>query len=184
MLQPNPLQDPWAAFLKELDNLIAEPVCLHCLGGFVITMLYGSTRPTGDIDFLQVVPQPALQAVSKITNEGGALHKKYRIYLDPVTVAHVPEAYEDRLSEMFAGEFKNLRLMALDPYDLALSKLERNIERDRNDVRFLARTIPFDPEVLDRRYKEELRPFVNNTKRADLTMELWLEMIQEDRRTY
>jgi hypothetical protein len=62
--------------------------------------------------------------------------------------------------------------------------LERNIERDRNDVRFLARTIPFDPEVLDRRYKEELRPFVNNTKRADLTMELWLEMIQEDRRAY
>ena len=57
MLQPNPLQDPWAAFLRELDNLIAEPVCLHCLGGFVITMLYGSTRPTGDIDFLQVVPQ-------------------------------------------------------------------------------------------------------------------------------
>jgi Nucleotidyltransferase of unknown function (DUF6036) len=181
MLQPNPLPDPWAGFLRELDNLITEPVCLHCLGGFVVNMFYGFTRPTGDIDFLQVVPQPALQAVSKTTNEGGALHKKYGIYLDRVTVAHVPESYEDRLSEMFAGEFKNLRLMALDPYDVALAKLERNIERDRNDVRFLARTIPFDLEVLDGRYKQELRPFVNNTKRADLTMELWLEMIQEDR---
>ena len=73
MLQPNPLPDPWAAFLRELDNLITEPVCLHCLGGFVINTFYGFTRPTGDIDFLQVVPQPALQAVSKITNEGGEL---------------------------------------------------------------------------------------------------------------
>jgi hypothetical protein len=181
MPQPNPLPDPWAGFLKEVDTLITEPVCLRCLGGFVMNTLYGFTRPTGDIDFLQVVPQTALQAVSKITSEGGALHKKYRIYLDPVTVAHVPEGYEDRLSEMFAGEFKNLRLMALDPYDLALAKLERNIERDRNDVRFLARTIPFDLQVLDDRYRQELRPLVNNTKRADLTMELWLEMIQEDR---
>jgi hypothetical protein len=182
MLQPNLLPDPWAAFLKELDNLITEPVCLHCLGGFVINMFYGFIRPTGDIDFLQVIPQPALQAVSNITKEGGALHKKYRIYLDPVTVAHVPENYEDRLSEMFAGEFQKLRLMALDPYDLALAKLERNIERDRNDVRFLARTIPFNLEVLNGRYKQELRPLVDNAKRADLTMELWIEMIQEDRR--
>jgi hypothetical protein len=182
MLQPNRLPDPWAAFLKELDSLITGPVCLHCLGGFVIKMLYGLTRPTGDIDFLQVVPQPALQAVSNITTEGGALHKKYRIYLDPVTVAHVPEDYKDRLSEMFAGDFNNLRLMALDPYDLALAKLERNIERDRDDVRFLAHTLPFDLEVFDGRYKQELRPFVDNTKRADLTMELWLDMIQEDRR--
>lgn len=35
--------------------------------------------------------------------------------------------------------------MALDPYDLARSKLERNIQRDRYDVRHLARTVPFDP---------------------------------------
>ena len=41
---------------------------------------------------------------------------------------------------MFAGTFQNLHLMALDPYDLALTKLERNFERDRNDVRYLART--------------------------------------------
>jgi hypothetical protein len=43
--------------------------------------------------------------------------------------------------------------MALDPYDLALTKLERNIERDRSDVRYLARAIPFDLELLRVRYK-------------------------------
>jgi hypothetical protein len=42
---------------------------------------------------------------------------------------------------MYAGAFPRLRIFALDPYDLALSKLERNIQRDRDDVFHLARTI-------------------------------------------
>ncbi|MGA9980366.1 MAG: hypothetical protein WBQ08_17230 [Candidatus Sulfotelmatobacter sp.] len=49
---------------------------------------------------------------------GGLLHKKYKIYLDHVGVAHVPEDYEDRLTEIFPGVFKYLRLFALDPSDL------------------------------------------------------------------
>ena len=57
--------------------------------------------------------------------QGGALHKRYKIYLDFVGVAHVPENYEDRLTEISPNVFKHLRLLALDPYDLALSKLER-----------------------------------------------------------
>jgi hypothetical protein len=36
-----------------------------------------------------------------------------------LAVAHVPEHYEDRLTEMFPGAFKHLQLFALDPYDLA-----------------------------------------------------------------
>ena len=36
-------------------------------------------------------------------------------------------------SKCSPAHFTHLQLMALDPYDLALSKLERNIERDRSD---------------------------------------------------
>jgi len=54
---------------------------------------------------------------------------KHKIYLDYVGVAKVPEDYEDRLTEMFPGAYRHLRICALDPYDLALSKLERNIQR-------------------------------------------------------
>jgi hypothetical protein len=82
--------------------------------------------------------------------QGGPLHKKYKIYLDRVGVAKVPENYnyEDRLTEIFPRTFKHLRLLALDPYDLALSKLERNIQRDRDDVKHLAKVVPLDLEVL------------------------------------
>ena len=100
-----------------------------------------------------------------------------------MTVAEVPMDYESRLTQMFPGQFNNLRLMALDPYDLALTKLQRNGERDRSDVRFLARTIPFDLKILEKRYQTELRPTLSNPGRENSTMQLWKEMIEEDRAT-
>ena len=41
---------PWSAFLDELDQAISEPIELHCIGGFVVSLLYGLPRPTGDVD--------------------------------------------------------------------------------------------------------------------------------------
>jgi hypothetical protein len=85
------------------------------------------------------------------------------------------------MRDIAPGSFKRLRLFALDPYDLALSKLERNTQRDRDDVRHLARIVPLDPKVLQERYQEELRPYLGNPEREDLTLALWVETIEEER---
>ena len=82
---------------------------------------------------------------------------------------------------MFPGAYKHLRLCALDPYDLALSKLERNIQRDRDDVRHPAQVTPLDLKILKERYEKELRWQLGNPEREDLTLRLWVEMIEEDR---
>jgi len=82
---------------------------------------------------------------------------------------------------MFPRVFKHIRLFALDPYNLALAKLERNIQRDRDDVKHLARTIPFDLDMLRARYEKELRPYLANPAREDLTLRLWIEAIEEER---
>jgi hypothetical protein len=74
-----------------------------------------------------------------------------------MAVAAIPESYEDRLVEMFPSAYRNLHLMALDPYDLALSKLERNSQKDRDDVSFLARIAHIDLDILRERYTTELR---------------------------
>jgi len=116
-----------------------------------------------------------------LAGEGSVLHKKYRVYLQVVGMATVAVDYEDRLTEMFPGSFKHLRLFALDPYDLALSKLERNTQRDRDDVKHLARIVPFDLDVLQERYQKELRPDLGNPEREDLTLKLWIEAIEEER---
>ena len=54
--------EPWKSFLIALDGLLTEPVELHCIGGFVVTMQYGLSRGTADIDILPaVLPSSSLR---------------------------------------------------------------------------------------------------------------------------
>jgi hypothetical protein len=162
--------------------MVNMSVRLDCIGGFVVTQLFGLGRATADIDVVELVPRDVGQTLMELGSQKSALHLKYRIYLDRVTVARIPENYEDRLTEMFSGAYRFLHLMALDPYDLALSKLERNRRKDRDDVRFLARITPFDLAVLRDRYATELRWQLGVPEREDLTLALWIDAINEDRR--
>lgn len=175
------IPEPWKSFFASIDETLIEEIRLEILGGFVVTVLYNAPRATADIDVVSVIPNSEARILSKIAGEGSRLHKNYGVYLDKVGVATLPENYEDRLTEIFAGEFQKLRLLALDPYDVALAKIERNIDRDREDVRFLARAAQFDLRILEERYFKELRPVLGNPAREDLTLRLWIEMIEEDR---
>ena len=175
------LPEPWRAFLAELDRAVPSEVHLHCLGGFVMIARYGMPRPTADVDVLAVTPRDTLALLLTLGGQGTPLHHKHRVYLDFVTVAAYPDSYELRLTEMFAGAFSKLRLFALDAYDLALAKLERNSQRDREDVFYLADTVPLEITRLRQRYQEELRPYLGNAAREDLTMDLWAEAIEERR---
>ena len=130
---------------------------------------------------LLIAPGEQRAPLLELGVRGGALHRKYKIYLDYVGIAMVPEDYEDRLTEMFPGTYQHLRICALDPYDLALSKLERNIQRDRDDVKHLAQFVPLDLKILKERYEKELRFQLGNPQREDLTLKLWIEMIEETR---
>jgi hypothetical protein len=112
-----------------------------------VTQLYGVARTTSDVDFLGVVPYVA-GSLTDIAGKGSVLHRKHKVYLDAVSVATPPENYEDRLVPMFPGAWPRLSLFALEAHDLALSKLERNIERDRDDVQQLARAGRLKPEIL------------------------------------
>jgi hypothetical protein len=170
--------EPWFSFLRDIDAFLTEETDFHCLGGFVVTVVYGSVRSTADLDAIATVQKdPRLLAYA---GQGSPLHRKHKVYLDPVGVAPLPEDYEDRLTEIFPGLFKRLRLFALDPYDIALTKIERNTERDRDDVKHLARVAPFDLEILKQRYYDELRVYLGNPEREDLTLKLWVEMIEEN----
>jgi hypothetical protein len=80
---------------------------------------------------------------------------------------------------MFPAAYERLGICALDLYDLAPSRLERNIQRDRDDVKHLARTVPLDVEKLKERYEKELRWQLGIPEREDLTLKMWIETIQE-----
>lgn len=177
----NSIPEPWLGFLSQLDAACRHSVDLHCLGGFVVTQVYGLARTTSDVDVLMFTPKTEAVRLIDLGKKGSDLHHHYKVYLDPVSIVSPPEDYDQRLVEMFPHTFKNIRLLALDPYDIALTKIERNSPKDREDVKYLAGAIPFDLNVLQKRYHKELRAYLFVPEREDLTLKLWVEMIEEER---
>lgn len=176
------LPEPWRAFLSDIDRALNEPVVFHCIGGFAVAMLYGLPRPTVDVDCLSVIPAEEITRLQSLAGEGSPLHKQHGVYVQHVAVVTVPENYEERLLPVPGARFRYLQILGLEAHDLALSKLERNSARDREDVKFLGRAAPLTLSVLQQRYDEELRPYLANTERHDLTIRLWLDMLSEVQR--
>jgi hypothetical protein len=175
------LPEPWRSFLGEIDAAAPENIVLHCIGGFAVSLHYGLVRPTGDLDVVEVAPRVA-RWLNNTAGERSALHLKHKLYVQVVTVATLPDSYADRVIEMFPGAFERIRLFVLDPYDLALSKVSRNLELDLEDVKYLARACSLGLDTLETRYRKELRPYLfGPVERHDLTIKLWIDAIREDR---
>ena len=176
---PAKLPSPWDRFLEELDGLLREQIQVHCMGGFVVSLLYGLPRPTGDVDYFAVIPYASVNHLQRLAGPSSILAKKHKLHFQHFPAISLPEDYDSRLVEMYPGRFKNLHLYALDPYDLILTKLERNSQKDRDDVAFLAKSLHLSPAALRERYKKELRPYLANESRHDLTLKLWLDVCFE-----
>jgi hypothetical protein len=183
MTKSDRIPKPWGAFLRELDDIATAAVDFHCIGGFVVNMKYGfSSRQTFDIDVLAITPNSQQQEFLQNAAKGSVLHRKHGVYLDLVTVIQAyPEDYDQRLTEMYSGQLKKIRLFAVEPHDLALMKLERNAERDRVDVMFLASQGLITASELDRRYRAEMRSYIGVPERStDITLQLWVSMMKEE----
>jgi hypothetical protein len=183
MTKTDRIPKPWGAFLRDLDDIATAAVDFHCIGGFVVNMKYGfSSRQTFDIDVLAITPNSQRQEFLQNAAKGSVLHRKHGVYLDLVTVIQAyPEDYDQRLTEMYSGQLKKIRLFAVEPHDLALMKLERNAERDRVDVLFLASQGLVTADELERRYRAEMRSYIGVPERStDITLRLWVSMIKEE----
>ena len=183
MSKTDRIPNPWGRFLRELDDIATAPVDFHCIGGFVVNTKYGfSSRQTFDIDVLAITPSAQRQEFLEHAAQGSLLHRKHGVYLDLATVIQAyPEDYDQRLAEIYAGQLKKIRLFAVEPHDLALMKLERNAERDRVDVLFLASQGLVTADELERRYRAEMRSYIGVPERStDITLRLWVSMIKEE----
>lgn len=170
------LPQPWRKFLAEVDRLLPGPVRLHCLGGFVVSVRYNLPRPTGDLDYIEIIPPHAMEALQRIAGSESPLAKKHHLYFQHVGVASLPESHVERLIELFPGRFEKLQLFALEAHDLALSKLARNLPVDREDVAHLAKAAPLDREILRTRYQKELRPIIiGDPEVHDQTLQMWID---------
>ena len=173
---------PWKEFLQALDKKMTEVCRLPCFGGFAVTLAYGLSRLTFDIDVLDVAPPHAVEVLMREGGKGSPLAIKHKIYLDFVGIANPPYDYESRLRPLYKAAFQHLHLLVMDPYDVALTKLKRDSDKYFQDMLHLAEKIPFDLDVFEKRYKEELRD--NTTGRPednDVTFNRWKEAVLEIR---
>jgi len=121
MRESKKIPEPWYSFLAELDLNATAETRLDCIGGFVVSLQYGFSRETADLDVLVIAPREQVAPLLELGKLGAPLHKKYNVYLDLVGVAKVPEDYEARLTEMFPPDVQasafvgigSLRLSAL-----------------------------------------------------------------------
>jgi Nucleotidyltransferase of unknown function (DUF6036) len=150
------LPSPWPEFLAGVDQSLSEAVELHCVGGFVLTAVYGIQRSTADLDYISVIPHHAMEDLEMIAGEGSELRKKHKVRMHVAGgVADYPENYESRLITLSLG-LKKLTLRTFEPYDLLLAKLTRNNPKDMEDVRALARKLNLKFDVLVERFQTEM----------------------------
>jgi hypothetical protein len=166
----------WLSFLSDLDAHLMEDIDLHCIGGFVVSQYYGFARETADLDVLSVVPVQAAKQIEALAGRGSPLHRKYRLYVERVGFASFPDSYESRLIHVFPF-WRRLKLFALEAHDLALTKLERSIDRDLQDVMYLARAGFLRRETLIERYRSEMRPYLTGPTPTwhDTTLQMWID---------
>ena len=92
--------EPWRSFLLGLDASLSQRLELHCIGGFVVTQRFGISRATSDIDILPVLPAGQMTELRSLAGQGSELHRRHRIYIEPVTVAW-PAEYRSRLERLW-----------------------------------------------------------------------------------
>jgi len=167
--------EPWLSFLTELEAKMDEPADFHCIGGFVVSQHYGFGRETADLDVLTVIPRQAAGRVLQIAGKGSVLHRKYRVHIDHAGVANYPDGYQDRLVRAFPL-WSKIRLWALEPHDLALTKLERSVERDIRDVMFLAQAGLINRDTLVARFEAEMGPYITGRTPSwhRSTLQMWI----------
>jgi len=128
-----------------------------------------------------MVPNDLLKEVSGLAGKGSELHRRHGVYLDPVTIVAAPESYEDRLMPLFPDSWSRIEIFALEAHDLALAKLERNSDRDRDDIHRMARAGYLKPHILRERYEKELRPYLlARPEWHDTTLKLWIDSYWPD----
>lgn len=119
-------------FLRELGMHLHHPVPLP-IGGSIPLILAGYlARATEDIDVVNEVPV-ALRAHRGLLEQ---LAKRYGLHLTHFQSHFLPAGWESRLHSL--GSYGTLQVFTVDVYDIFLSKLFSNREKDRDDLRVLS----------------------------------------------
>ncbi len=154
------------AFLRDLDQLLSEPVEVILAGAAALVVKYGAPRTTGDVDVI-IEDQTKLRKLLRYAGRGSSLHRRHGIHLEPLPdFALRPHDWHAHVKKVAVAGLKNIRLKSLDLHDLICTKLGRLTSKDLEDIRFLAKTFRVHWRTLLGRYRNA-RQYEINPRRTD-----------------
>lgn len=152
------------ALLRALGDSFRHPARLYLSGGegLIWRGLRGTTQ---DVDISYDVAPANHDAWIRALRE---LKEKLSINIEEAQPAHfipVPPGAESRAE--FIGRYGSVDVFLLDPYSVALSKLERGHGRDMADARAMLSAAVIDPGELRRHFDAILPEYERRSVRAD-----------------
>ncbi len=120
------------SILTTLGEKVPPASRIFLIGGSALTLL-GSPRPSLDIDFVGDDIHPS-ELHRTIMDKA----KEMKLQVDIVPLDRfipLPDGNEQR--SIHIGQFGNLEVNVVDPYSIALSKLDRGLFTDFDDIIFL-----------------------------------------------
>ena len=185
--------DADAAFLQALTEIAARiamslaaadgkhlPVRMYLAGGAAMHFYTGS-RSTEDIDavFSTRVLLPENLEVYYVNARGEPRLLYFdRQYNDTLGLLH-ENAHQDSIPLSMPGvDERVLEVRALSPVDLAVSKVGRFEDHDRDDIATLAHHGLITERAVRRRAEEALSYYVGNTERVRTSLELACKLIR------
>ena len=152
----------------------ALPIKMHIAGGAALYLLTGE-RVTEDVD----------ATFSKRVLLGTNIEVSYRDYDGQAAIVYLDRNYNDTLGLMHENaahdsipvsidgiDEKILRVQVLTPLDLAVSKLSRFSDEDRDDITLLAKKHLIDARSLRSRAESALAGYVGNLKGITNTIDI------------
>jgi hypothetical protein len=172
-----------SAQLKNTDPALL-PIRLYVAGGAALHLRTGA-RLTEDIDGVfsrRVVIGDDIKVAYKDPDGRARLLYFDRNYNDTLGLMH-ERAYEDSEPVELSGvDPRILEVRVLSPVDLAVSKLSRFNDLDREDIGVLARERLIETEALRRRAEEALEGYVGNVDTVRTAIDLACKLVTSSRR--
>jgi hypothetical protein len=189
-LQPD--RRAWDEYLKAFTEIIGKitaqlgkvdrrllPIRLYVAGGAALHLRTGA-RLTEDIDAVfsrRVVLKDDIQAAYRDPDGRARLLYLDRNYNDSLGLMH-EDAYDDSEPVELPGtDPRILEVRALSPVDLAVSKLARFGDQDREDIELLAREKLIDAPRLRKRAEEALKGYVGDVDAVRTSIDLACNLV-------
>ncbi len=159
-------------YLRSLGYELRDVIRINVAGGCALILPGYVSRFTEDIDIVGEVPE-SIRTKYQLLDE---LEKLHGLHIGHVQEHYFPRGWRDRVHSF--AVYNQLQVSLVDVYDVFLSKLFSNRDKDMGD---LATLLPqLDREVIVLRFRDTCQDFLTAPRLKEMAVKNWYVLTGED----